>query len=76
MQLSGPSDDLRGRTISVAASGIETIRESSFVANSFVLTSVSQVGSATANKRMVYIRHVVCESTRTESDAFTFANCG
>ena len=47
VQLSGLSDALRSRTISVAASGIETIRESSFDANSFVLTSVSQVGSAT-----------------------------
>ena len=42
VQLTGLSDALRSRTVSVAASGRETVTEKSFDANSGILTAVSQ----------------------------------
>ena len=46
VQLTGLSDSLRSRTVSVAASGRETIMATSFDADTGILTSVSQVVSA------------------------------
>ena len=47
MQLTGLSDALRGRTVSVAESGRKTVTESSFDAESGILTAVSQTGAGT-----------------------------
>ena len=47
MQLTGLSDALRSRTVSVAESGRKTVTESSFDAESGILTSVSQTGADT-----------------------------
>lgn len=46
VQLTGLSDALRSRTVSVAASGRETVTETAFDAATGILTSVSQIGAS------------------------------
>ena len=47
VQLTGLSDALRSRTVSVAASGRETVTETAFDAATGILTSVSQIEAST-----------------------------
>ena len=55
VQLTGLSDSLRSRTVSVAASGRETVTETAFDAATGILTSVSQTEASTpVTARSIY----------------------
>ena len=55
VQLTGLSDALRSRTVSVAASGRETVTETAFDAATGILTSVSQIETSTpVTARSIY----------------------